>query len=272
MRNDFETLLVKQEGPILHITINRPEARNAFTFKMHDEFEQIFDETDEDDEIKVLTVTGAGKIFSAGHDLKEVAEGYASVGEPSGWKKVRGNFVNRMWYYPKPIIVGVHGFVGPIAQDFIAHADFIIAAEGTKFSFEQARMGGGSPGATPLVFHFPIRVWKKLLMTGGWYTAEQALKWDFVQRVVPEAEVENEVRNWADQIAQVPTKQVQAAKTGIHRQYELMGFANMAGVQNRVSGHGSPEDMEFFRTVLDKGLKEAVKGRDLNFDESFSQI
>lgn len=272
MRTDFETLLVKREGPIVNITINRPEARNAFTFKMKEEFDEIFDATDEDDEVRVLTVVGSGEIFSAGHDLKEVAEGYATTGEPSGWKKVKGNFVNRMWYYPKPIIVGVHGYVGPIAQDFVSHCDFVIAAENTRFSFEQARMGGGSPGATPLVFHFPIRVWKKLLMTGGWYTAEQAEKWDFVQRVVPREEVENEVRHWAEQISKVPLKQVMAAKTGIHRQYELMGLVNMAGVQNRESGHGSPEDMVFFKTVLEKGLKEAVKGRDSDFDETFSQI
>jgi enoyl-CoA hydratase/carnithine racemase len=115
-------------------------------------------------------------------------------------------------------------------------------------------------------------VWKKLMMTGGWYTAEQALKWDFVQRVVKREDLDATVRAWADEIALVPPEQTKSARIGIHRQYEIMGLANMALIQNNFSGHGAEIDREFFRIVLDKGVAAAVKFRQTDSNESVTQV
>jgi enoyl-CoA hydratase/carnithine racemase len=117
-----------------------------------------------------------------------------------------------------------------------------------------------------------MRVWKKLVMTGGWFTGEQALKWDFVQRVVPREDLDKTVRAWANEIALVPPEQTKSARIGIHRQYELMGLATMALVQNNFSGHGADVDREFFRRVLKEGVGKAVKFRQTNSDDSITQI
>jgi enoyl-CoA hydratase/carnithine racemase len=270
---NWETIVTEKEGPIYHLWLNRPDARNAWTAKMHWEVDRALDEAEDDPEVKVVTLRGKGKLFSAGHDLKEVAGGYATRGEPGGIDPHRVPAMERAWYFPKPIIAGVHGYVGPIAWNFLAHLDVVLAVEGTRFSLEQARMGGGAPGGTPLVLHFPPNVWKKLLMAGGWMDAQQAKEFHFVARVVADEEaLDREVRHWANQAALVPAQQLRAAKLGIHRQYDLMGLANMALVQNRESGHGSPEDMKWFTTVMDKGLKEALKERDAQFDQEVSRV
>ncbi|WP_297542012.1 enoyl-CoA hydratase/isomerase family protein [Amycolatopsis sp.] len=268
MYDDYDNFLVKADGPILEVIINRPAARNAITYALEEELERLLNTAADDDAIRVVTLRGAGKLFSAGHDLKEVAAKYVAGGPPP--HKVP--HLRAMWYFPKPIIAGVHEYVGPIAQDIVAHCDFVIAVEGTKFSFEQARMGAGVIAYSPLVFQLPMRVYKKLMMAGGWYTAEQALKWDFVQRVVPADELDTVVRAWADELALVPPQQTKAAKLGIHRQYELMGLANMALVQNALSGHGSADDKKFFATVMESGLRKALEFRQTNSDESISQV
>jgi enoyl-CoA hydratase len=272
MYKKCEFFSVNQDGPVLEITINRPNERNAITFAMEEELDEFLHSATDDDSVRVVTLRGAGKLFSAGHDLKEVAEGYIKNAIPSGRDPHRIPKLRRMWYFPKPIIAAVHEFVGPIAIDLVAHCDFVIAAEGTRFSFEQARMGAGIIHWSPLVFMFPMRVWKKLVMTGGWFTAEQGLKWDFVQRVVAREDLDKTVRAWANEIALVPPEQTKSARIGIHRQYELMGLANMALVQNNFSGHGADVDREFFRRVLKDGVGKAVKFRQTNSDDSITQI
>lgn len=265
----FETILINRKGPVFEIVLNLPDSRNAITYLMEAEILLACRIAAADDDIKVITLRGNGKVFCAGHDLKEVASGYATVGRPAG-KPYRLPGLFGMWYCPKPIIAAVHGYVGPMGiVDLLANCDFILAAEGTRFSFEQARFGGGNLSYSPIMFQLPPRVWAKMCMIGGWFDAEQATKWDFVQRVVPEDKLQDELDLWAEQIALVPLGQLTATKTNLHRQFELMGLANFALVQNQGSGHGlDTEDVEFFQMVAEIGMKEALKYRseDVNTD------
>jgi enoyl-CoA hydratase len=272
MYESSEFFLVNKDGPILELIINRPEQRNPISFAMEDELDRLLNTAADDDSVRVVTLRGAGKLFSAGHDLKEVAEGYIKDAKPSGLDPHKVPQLRGMWYFPKPIVAGVHEYVGPIAQDIVAHCDFVIATEGTRFSFEQARSGSGVIRWSPLVFMFPMRVYKKLMMMGGWYTAEQALKWDFVQRVVKREDLDSTVRAWAEELALVPPQQTRSARLGIHRQYEIMGLCNMAMIQNHYSGHGAETDREFFRIVLEQGVGAALKHRQSGSDASITQV
>jgi len=120
-----------------------------------------------------------------------------------------------------------------------------------------------------------MRVWKKLLLLGGWFTAEQALDFHFVQRVVDEAELRAEVRAWAEQLAMMPAADVQVAKQGIHRQYELMGLADMALVQNRLPSGSLEQGGGFWNHVGEAkhgGVRAAVGSRDTAADPGISRI
>ena len=155
----------------------------------------------------------------------------------------------RSWYFPKPLIAGVHGFVGPEALKTIATFDFVLAAPGTRFSYEQARVRTSAPGGNPLVFLLPMRVWKKLILMGGWFSAEQALDFDFVQRVVAEPDLRAQVRAWAEHLAVMPSADVQIAKQGIHRQYELMGMLTMEMLHNRLPPPPAAQAEQFWDQV-----------------------
>ena len=73
-------------------------------------------------------------------------------------------------------------------------------------------------------------------MTGGWLDAQRARDYDLVQAVVPSGGIDAELRRWTDHLSRIPPKQAQTIKAAIHRQYELMGLAEMELVRNRTSG------------------------------------
>jgi enoyl-CoA hydratase/carnithine racemase len=278
MRTDYETLLVKVDGPIVEVLLNRPDRRNAINFQMVREFNSVLADAKGDDSIRVVTVCGEGKVYSAGHDLNDVRGGAAAAERGERHPEVDPLLPEGLmpcWYFPKPLIAGVHSFVGPEALKTIANFDFVIAARDTRFSYEQSRIRTSAPGGNPLVFLLPMRVWKKLLLLGGWFSAEQALDFHFVQRVVDETDLRTEVRAWAEQLAMMPPADVQVAKQGIHRQYELMGLADMALVQNRLSSGPLEQGGGFWDHVGDSkpgSLRVAVGFRDTAADPGISQV
>lgn len=275
---DLKYFLVNRRGPVMEVLINRPEARNAMNFPLDAEWDSLLDMAEEDPEVRVVTLRGVGPVFSAGHDLKEVADGYRNkdraTGQAPPWEVAarRGPHLPRSWYFRKGLIAGVHGYVGPAAQHFLAPFDFVIAAEGTRFSFEQARLGGGGQGGTVISQLLPMRVLKKFWLMGGWLDADTALQLQYVQRVVPPEELEAEVNCWADQMAMVPPEQISNGKEGIHRLYEIQGLLGIVGIGNKISGHGSGRDKEFFAMVQERGMKEALKFRDAAFKPDIAKV
>ena len=274
MRTDYETLLVNVDGPIVEVLLNRPERRNAISFQMVRDFNTVLAEAKFDRDVRVVTVCGEGRVFSAGHDLADV-KGMAEARERGERHPevdpLLPELPMRSWYFPKPLVAGVHGFVGPEALKMIATFDFVLAAPGTRFSYEQARVRTSAPGGNPLVFLLPMRVWKKLILMGGWFTAEQALDFHFMQRVLAEGELRAGVRAWAEHLATMPAGDVEIAKQGIHRQYELMGMLNMEMVQNRLPPPSASEARAFW-SQMGGDLRKALAGRDAGVDPSVTQV
>lgn len=265
-------LIIERRGPVVEVAIDRPESRNALTFALQNDFDEVLNDAESDSEVRVVTLAGVGPIFSSGFDLKEIAPIYSDAAKVSERQQHERRSLPRAWHFRKILVAAVHGYVGPAAQHFLAPFDFVLAAEGTRFSFEQARLGGGGQGGTILPFLLPMRVLKKFWLMGGWLDADQALTFQYVQRVVKEADLLGELRRWADQAAAVPPEQVASAKEGIHRIYEICGLLGVVGIGNRTSGHGSVEDREFFRSVSELGLKEALRVRDAAFDKGIARV
>ena len=168
----------------------------------------------------------------------------------------------------KPLIAGVHGYVGPRAMLILGNFDFLIAAEGTRFSFEHSREAAHGVGGEPFHMQIPMRMLKKMIMMGGWFDAEQAHDLHIVQRVVPVEEVEAETRRWAEELTKIPTEHFQAAKMSIHRMSELQGLVNMKSVQNMIVGHPpTPENQAWWAEAVEGGLKAALPSRDGDFDD-----
>jgi enoyl-CoA hydratase len=268
--SDYEFIKVSRPSKgIFEILLNRPEKRNAINPGLRAEWYDAIDQADNDTEVRVVVLRGAGPVFCAGGDMKEgvskVLTGKAGYGSWTG-------ALPRPWHLRKALVAGVHKYSGPEAFNLLGYCDFIIAADGTRFSFEAARSGGDGATSPIMSIQLPFRVMKKLYMMGGWFDAQQALKWDFVQRVVPEADLERETYRWAEELCKIPAEQIKHAKDHLHRIYELMGLANIVTVRDRSPGQTAEKNLEFYKMIEEKGMKEALRFRDSQFDPELGRV
>ena len=294
MGEKFQFIEVIKRGSVLECWLNRPDARNALSTAVEDEWEDVLEVAQADPDIKVVTLQGRGPVFSAGADMKEFAATFAGdedVAEVASeeitrpprrttaqrrlWPPpgVENPILPRSWYFRKTLIAGVHGYVGPYAQRMLAAFDFIIAADGTRFSWEQARMGSQNHPLAIYAFQLPMRVLKQLLLLGGWFDAKQAEELYIVQRVVAKDDLSAEVEKFA-KAASVPTLETIAAyKEGIHRMYEIAGLNGMIGIGNNVNAHAAgSRGGEFHGALHNSGMSEALKLRDADVDPTVTRI
>jgi enoyl-CoA hydratase/carnithine racemase len=277
--SSFECLLTRMEGSTLVVTFNRPEVRNSINWTMERELWAALDAAQRSPEVRAVVLNGAGEMFSAGHDLKQVAQELRDGGpEVDGEWWARQTTMLPSWRFSKPLIAAVHGFVGPFANGILLTADFVIAARGTKFSFEHSRTGVGRPWGpyTLMYFMFPPRVVYKLWALGGWMDAEQAAALHYVQRVVEPEELDAVALHWAGQCALIDSEGFGHTKRGMHEMYEAMGLLDMVEIGRKpmepLSAEAIERNTEFNRTWKREGAKAALALRDAGVDPDFSQV
>ncbi|MFD9665086.1 enoyl-CoA hydratase/isomerase family protein [Rhodococcus sp. NPDC059968] len=287
-----------KRGAVLDCWLNRPEVRNAISTEVEDEWDDVLELAQGDDDIKVVTLQGRGPVFSAGADMKEFANTFRDPEPPAqsdngdGVKMFdrpdRRDGANRRlwpppamhtpslprsWYFRKTLIAGVHGFVGPYAQRMLAPFDFILAADGTRFSWEQARTGSQNHPLAIYSFQLPMRVLKQLLLMGGWFDAETAHQLNLVQRVVSQEALPAEVASWAESASGLTIETIAAYKEGIHRMYEIAGLHSMIGVGNNINAHAAgSHGNDFHGTLRDSGMAAALKLRNAGVDSTITEV
>jgi enoyl-CoA hydratase/carnithine racemase len=236
------------------------------------EFDEALDQAEDDAEVRAVMVTGAGQVFSAGHDLRDQAvKSFPDLLFPLASPSVAPE-LPRAWYFRKPLIAGVHGYVGPYALALLSFCDFIIAAERTRFSCEVFRSTAPEMPWLALYQQLPMRAIKKLFLMGGWMDAKEALHFHLAQRLVPEGQLRDECERWARQAALIPSEIYGHSKETIHRTYELMGLALAPTVLKRWGPPRPPSGAAFNQTMKEKGLPAAVRERDAKFDEDVSRV
>ncbi len=187
----------KDEAGLCTLTLNRPEKLNSLTVGMFRELRAHVIALYKDETIGCVVLRGAGKCFSAGHDLADIASG---EDVPSrGWHSETLRLMERL---PKPVIAAVHGHCYTGALEVALAADFIIAAESAKFSDTHAKWA-----LTPIwgmSQRLPRRVGiataKKLMFTAETVTAADAVRIGLAESVVPDADFDAAIAALAKQI------------------------------------------------------------------------
>ena len=213
-------LLVEREGHVVTLTMNRPEARNAFGSEMLVRLADAWDLIDGDDEIRVAILTGAGGHFCAGSDLKAMAGGWADDEWSARFKQDRDlhwKALLRSYRLRKPLVAAVEGTAVGGGTEILQATDIRIASETAKFGLTEARWGlfplGGS--TVRLRRQIPYTQAMEILLTGKTFPAAEALRIGLVGRVVPEGQALVEARRVAEQIAQNGPLAVQAIKRSV---------------------------------------------------------
>jgi E-phenylitaconyl-CoA hydratase len=197
-----DTVLYELDGHVATITYNRPAAMNAINGEMRRDLNDAFSRFRDDEDAWVGIVTGAGKAFCAGADLRD---GAGSAGEFAGtfWEKPTINSFESGWEIFKPVIAAVNGYCLGYGLTLVTWCDFVIASEGAEFGFPEVRIGVPTiVGAIRL----PQRVaWQdamELLLTGDRIDASRAKEIGLVGSVVAPDELMNAAHHLADRLLQ----------------------------------------------------------------------
>lgn len=216
-------LLVDKQGHVVTLTLNRPEARNAFSPEMMARMADAWAMIDADDEVRVAILTGAGGHFSAGADLKLMAGGWSDP-HADPWRarfkedpELHWRALLRNVRPKKPLVAAVEGTAIAGGTEVLQGTDIRVAGKSARFGVAEARWAlfplGGS--TVRLRRQIPYTVAMDLLLTGRQMSAEEALRVGLIGRVVPDGEALAEARKIADQIAANGPLAVQAIKRSV---------------------------------------------------------
>jgi enoyl-CoA hydratase len=213
-------LLVEREGHVVTVTMNRPEARNAFGPEMLVRLADAWTMIDGDPEVRVAILTGAGGHFCAGSDLKAMASGYKDDEWTARFKEDRDlhwKSLLRHYRLKKPLIAAVEGTAIAGGTEILQATDVRIAGTSAKFGVSEARWGlfplGGS--TVRLRRQIPYAHAMEILLTGKHLTAEEAARIGLIGRVVPDGQALAEAKAVAEQIAANGPLAVQAIKRSV---------------------------------------------------------
>jgi acetyl-CoA C-acetyltransferase len=182
LRDRYEHVLVRREGHLLEVTINRPEARNSLHPMANDELDHVFDAYFADDELWVAILTGAGEAaFSAGNDLIYSSSGKLIWVPKNGF----GGLTSRR-HMPKPVIAAVNGYAMGGGCEIALACHLVVADTTAQFALSEVKVGliAGAGGLVRLPRTIAPKVATEMILTGRRITAAEALGYGLVNRVV----------------------------------------------------------------------------------------
>ncbi|OLS39928.1 enoyl-CoA hydratase [Bacillus sp. MRMR6] len=219
MRVVQEHLIVEKLGPVLSLTLNRPESLNAFSPEMILGLKEALVNAQNDPDLQAIVLSGAGRSFSAGGDVKTMGQGgpgdvYEHVGKLN-------ELILTMKDTEKPIIAAVHGFAAGAGFNLALACDLILAAEGSKFvlSFSQVGLvsdGGGSYFLPKLI---GPHLAKQFLFSAEPIPAERLYELGVINRVVPLEKLQEETTKLALKLAHGPGKAMGKQKKLVERSF-----------------------------------------------------
>ncbi len=211
-------LFTKEEG-IATITFDRPERLNAVTDAMRTEVHRIATELRDDEEVKVLVITGAGEAFSSGADTGELTADYSGPIEPHILKRPFGWWILPVRYFPKPTIAAIPGIVAGTTYSLALACDFRIASEKARFSMVFVKRGlipdGGATYYLPRIMGTTKAL--ELMLMGDTIDAREAERLGIVNKVVPHQELMNATMELARRIANGPSVAIELIKRGVYK-------------------------------------------------------
>jgi 2-(1,2-epoxy-1,2-dihydrophenyl)acetyl-CoA isomerase len=224
---DYETVDVERRDGELRITLNRPEAMNAWNAQLGVDLRDAVERAAEDDAVRAVVVTGAGRAFSSGADLKAGFDPTPS-GVPDLHKVLTERYhpiIVGLRTMPKPVVAAVNGPAVGIGLSLALAADVVIARESAYFLLAFVNIGLVPDGGSSLFV--PERVGfaraSEMALLGEKVTARQALEWGLINKVAADDEFDAEVDALAQRLAAGPTR----AYAGAKRQLNAWLFSRM---------------------------------------------
>ena len=216
----YEHVILDRADQVATITLNRPDAYNALNLGLgRDLFHAVLD-VDEDPDVRCVVITGAGRAFCAGGDVKDFADNLPRIGVlVKELTTYLHGAVSRLARSDKPVIMAVNGVAAGGGLSFALGGDLVVAAESARFTMAYSKIAATPDGSSS--YYLPrlvgLRRAMELYFTNRVLSAGEALEWGLVTRVVPDAELTTAVRTLARELAQGPTRAFGGAKRLFHQ-------------------------------------------------------
>ncbi len=218
MYENYKRILFTRRGRVLTVTMNRPEVLNAIDAPLHEELSRVFYDVAVDAQADVIVLTGAGRAFSAGGDIRWMQE---MIDDRAMWERTRveaKKIVFGMLDCEKPIIARLNGAAMGLGATMALFCDVIFANEAAKIADPHVSVGlvAGDGGAIiwpQLIGHARA---KEYLMTGDALTGAEAARIGLVNHAVPEAELDARVDAFADRLCAGAMQAIKFSKTAVN--------------------------------------------------------
>lgn len=224
---DFTTLLYTPDKGVATITLNRPDVLNALTSVMRNELRQAFEQAGADDDVRAVVLTGGGRGFCAGQDLRERTDA-PTPGVGATVRQEYNPLILAMRQLPKPVIAAVNGVAAGAGCSLALACDLIVAAESATFLEAFVNIGlvpdSGSSFFLPYLVGYARAA--EMAFLGERVPATGALEMGLINRVVPDGELQSAAQALAGRLAALPTKAIGQTK----RQLNLALAATLEAV------------------------------------------
>lgn len=215
----YETLITEVDGHVATITLNRPDAMNAFNNQLMDELTAALDTFEADEEVGCIIITGSKKAFAAGADIKEMRE----LGYMDAYYR---DFITANWERTarcrKPVIAAVAGYALGGGCELAMMCDFILAGDNAKFGQPEITIGvsPGAGGTQRLTRFIGKSKSMEMCLTGRMMDAEEAERCGLVSRIVPVDDLLSEAKDVAKKVAAMPRATAMLTKEMVNAAYE----------------------------------------------------
>lgn len=245
-------VLYTYDDGIAHLTLNRPERRNALSSEMMEDLLRRLDEVRNDSDVRVVVLAADGPVFSSGHDLRELAD--SDREDQALVFKQCTELMEAIRLMPKPVIAQVQGLATAAGCQLVATCDLAVASEDSAFATPGVDIGVFcTTPAVALSRAVPTKMAMHMLLTGEPISAQEALASGLVNRVVPAAELEDATLVLARKLVSSPVSTVATGKTAFYKQVSLsVPEAYSMAQQVMVDSLQHPEGREGVSAFLEK--------------------
>jgi enoyl-CoA hydratase len=277
----YQTLLYDTAEAIATITLNRPDRLNTIVPPMPEELEAAVQRATTDERVKVIVLRGAGRAFCAGFDFgggfhhwdeQLTTDGEWDPGKDFAVATSQSlgavpRFMS-LWRSPKPVVAQVHGWCVGGGSDMALCADLVIASEDARIGTSYSRMWGCYLSGMWL-YRLGLTRAKEYALSGRPLSGPDAVRLGLINAAVPFAQLEQEVRARARELASIPASQLAAMKLIVNQAYENMGLASTQLLGPVLDGlmRNTPDAHRFIELAERDGVGAAVAQRDGAFGD-----
>lgn len=254
VRHDDGGVLVRQSDAAVHVRLNRPDALNAFDFDLTRHLSSVIQELGADDGVRAVLISGSGRAFSAGADVKTAFDPRSRDEVGDHLRRYTKPMIMSIRSMPKPVVAAVHGAAVGAGCSLAIACDFVLAAESATFhlAFSRVALGGDGGAGTMVMARAGFSVASRMMLLAEPMTAATAYAAGLAERVVPDADLASSAEQLLLELAAGPTGSYAASKQVLNLSMPMLAESLDLEADLQEELLASPDFAEALQALLQK--------------------